>query len=582
MPLSRLKTLLLVGLPPLLLAVWLIRFGVNVPFWDQWDAPAIQIIQATQGTLTWNSLWAQHNEHRILFPKLIFIGLAGLGGWQPKLEMGLNFAASILMSWCIYRLSVSTLPVKTETRLGLLVLVNWVVFSPVQWETWLNGFQLPCLMAVLGLVANLMILKANWPPVLTFFTCGVLSTIASFSFANGLMVWLVCFPVLASYALVGRRWWGMIGGWLLWMGVTIGSYLYHYHPTTQSSLAMVLTHPFKAGAFFCAYLGAPLAFGSIVVALGIGMILVTAFACVTGYMLWLAKTSGQFNLLDRQLAWICLGGFAILSALMTTVGRLQLGMGAALSPRYITFSNLLIIAVIYSWALLVTTAPFSRFKRTTLRRIGLVLLALFTACYLATYAFGLRGMVATYRNRIYGKSCLMLLALVQDTGCVEQFDVLYPNRTIVQERSQQLAALGLLHPTLATPAILSNFVGTAPQPDHGKIELITTDPQGNLNLAGWAILPRRTRPADAVLLTTETSAGNVTFVQVVRVGGSRPDIAAQLGRPYRLSGWTTQVAPAWLLPTDSSLTLKAWAFDSQSRQGYLLGMAPLPVQVSNP
>jgi hypothetical protein len=56
--------------------VYFIRsFGCNVPFWDDWE-----MVPALSGRVpvTFAFLWEQHSEHRILLPKLIYLGLARL------------------------------------------------------------------------------------------------------------------------------------------------------------------------------------------------------------------------------------------------------------------------------------------------------------------------------------------------------------------------------------------------------------------------------------------------------------------------------------------------------------------------
>lgn len=67
------KALLVVatGLPIVFLCTLVHSFGVNVPFWDDWEmVPLFQKYDA--GNLTLSDLLAQHNEHRIFFPRMTF------------------------------------------------------------------------------------------------------------------------------------------------------------------------------------------------------------------------------------------------------------------------------------------------------------------------------------------------------------------------------------------------------------------------------------------------------------------------------------------------------------------------------
>lgn len=566
MTLSRLKQLILIAIPPGLMALWIWRFGVNVPFWDQWNTPGDQLVQYVQGSLTLESFWAQHNESRKVFPKLLFMGLANLFGWHPKLEMGLTWLLACGLSWGIYCLSTLTLKLSTAHRLLILAAVNWIIFNPAQWENWLWGIQIITVIPATALVISLLALASSLNPLAVFTICGLAATVATFSFSNGLTLWLASLPALVAYAVIKRQRWLPLG-WLLWMGAVVVSYFAHYEkPAGHPSMTEALVHPLKAAAFFFAYLGSPFAFGDLYVAIGVGLMLVLGFTFTAGYTLRATVAHHNLDLLQRHLPWICLGGYSILSAFLAAAGRVGFGVGAAMSSRYVTFASLLSVAMVYSLILVAPMALSQRWSRQTLRRAGLFLAALFTVSYAATYAYGLRGMEATYRNRIFARSCLMLISLVQDAGCVEQHNALFPARTIVQEHSKTLNQAGLLRPPLADATILANFKTTEPLTQHGAVETLTTDAEGKLSLSGWAILPERTRPADAVVLTYEAEPGVTTILQVIQVSERRPDVAAKLGRPYRLSGWSTLVE-ATLVPADLS-SLKAWAFDSRSHSAY--------------
>ncbi len=56
--------------PPLYILYLITRYGIDVPFLDQWEfVPLLGNFRS--GALSFHDLWAQHNEHRIFFPRLI-------------------------------------------------------------------------------------------------------------------------------------------------------------------------------------------------------------------------------------------------------------------------------------------------------------------------------------------------------------------------------------------------------------------------------------------------------------------------------------------------------------------------------
>ena len=90
--------LLLALLPPAFLAWFIYRFGVDVPFADQWDFVPL-LDQLYSGRLTFEALISQHNEHRFLFPKMIMLALAYWSDWNVLWEMGVNYLICLRHVW---------------------------------------------------------------------------------------------------------------------------------------------------------------------------------------------------------------------------------------------------------------------------------------------------------------------------------------------------------------------------------------------------------------------------------------------------------------------------------------------------
>jgi len=72
---------------------WLIdRYSTDIPWLDQWDAEAQGLYQPWHtGTLTLQSWFAPHNEHRIFFTRALALGLLWWNRqWDPRLQMVVN------------------------------------------------------------------------------------------------------------------------------------------------------------------------------------------------------------------------------------------------------------------------------------------------------------------------------------------------------------------------------------------------------------------------------------------------------------------------------------------------------------
>jgi hypothetical protein len=116
-------------------------FGNVVPFWDQWDGDAAMIyLPYLDGTLSIKSLLGPHNEHRILFSRILSLGLLlASGEWNPILQMlvnaALHSAAVVLLTWGL------SLGLPENDRFALVVLSAITFAVPIGQENLLAGFQ---------------------------------------------------------------------------------------------------------------------------------------------------------------------------------------------------------------------------------------------------------------------------------------------------------------------------------------------------------------------------------------------------------------------------------------------------------
>jgi len=72
--------------------LWVVQlYGSPLPMWDQWFEADRFFRPWVEGHLTWKHLFAPFNEHRILFTRLLDLGVIRLNGrWEPLLQMTVN------------------------------------------------------------------------------------------------------------------------------------------------------------------------------------------------------------------------------------------------------------------------------------------------------------------------------------------------------------------------------------------------------------------------------------------------------------------------------------------------------------
>lgn len=187
------------ALMSLLALVFVIRFGRNVPRWDEWTMIP-QMSGAEPVTRKW--LWEQHNEHRIPVPKLMYLTLSKLTHGDFRSGMFLNVFA-------LSGLSLGMILLVRKLR-GTLFYAD--AFFPMlmlhfgQWENMLCSFQVQFVSAMflLGMFMLVMLREPDltgWPRILAAGTCLILLPLCG---ANGLA--LVPALALATTYHAWRRW----------------------------------------------------------------------------------------------------------------------------------------------------------------------------------------------------------------------------------------------------------------------------------------------------------------------------------------------------------------------------------------
>jgi hypothetical protein len=165
-------------------------------------------------------------------------------------------------------------------------------------------------------------------------------------------------------------------------------------------------------------------------------------------------------------------------------------------------------------------------------------------------------------------------ALVQTVHWIWEPKLLESNVTpdvpAIRATVAALDRLGYLRPTPWKSAAISE-AGDPADPGsraYGQLEGITR-PSDEWLLRGWAALPHRRRPADAVLLTYDDADGMPILHDLAPTTLDRPDIEQATGsRDFFGCGWAA-AWPAASIPPQAR-TIKAWAYDAEERRAFRL------------
>jgi hypothetical protein len=352
---------------------------------------------------------------------------------------------------------------------------------------------------------------------------------------------------------------------------TVTLYFHDYRtPLHHDPLALWHTNPAKTIVYFLSTLGRPLAPGRVIIAGSIGFLLLTLFGwcCLRFWKLRRRSTSE----VQYRLAWLMLGAYSILTTVLITLGRLEHDSGRDLAQtRYTTYTLYLPVALVFlipmmlgrnSQQLRLFSFQFSKARVLTSLCVALVVLQLFI------YVLGIRQMSGFRVAALYSKSCSMFVNVLDDKCLTEQ---VYPNIDVLKRKINPADRLGIIRPGLVKSNRVQDIAGAqTPGPNNnGMFEGLVRAEDGKYVASGWAILPDRGGPADAVLLAYAEDDRTPIIFAIAQVNSERDVVSALLRRgTYGDSRWTKSFSLGTINPERAKIT--AWGFDAYSGKAYKL------------
>ncbi len=451
-PIFLTAVLLLLGLLPVIALFAIIsEYSVNVPYWDEWELTPL-VIKLHTGGITWNELWVQHNEHRILFPRLIFLALTKIGGWNTVNEIYTSFGFALLALIILWRLLVKTFSSKSSFL--LLCPFSLLFFSAVQFENWTAGWQVGWYLITLCLIFAVWVL-AKWPGKWFGLTLAIAATVvATYSLASAIFIWFV----IAAGLVVERRAW-RVSQILVWCSsavVFLGLYFYN-SVTGFLEPFYFLREPLKFSYYVMAYLGSPFGFGAnenglVISAIfgGIGLMLALLVLAVIWRKTYRTSQTKDTSF-TKFLPWLELMLFAALSACMTALGRAgAFGLETATSSRYTSISILFWFGLIVGVTIVLSNYSFTGRKLLNFSIKGLLVLVAiaFLAGYLSSYLSGFTQLKLIDEQREFDQAAVYNFNRVPEDMLLSS----YPDPKLLKERAWSLSQVkdSVFNPPLIT------------------------------------------------------------------------------------------------------------------------------------
>ncbi len=167
--------------------LWTIQiWATNIPYWDQWDEARLLFKPWLEGTLTWHDFFIPHNEHRIVFTRLLDLLEVKLNGqWDPMFQMAVNALIDIAYG-C--GLVVVVWHLNGRKYAGPICVLLLPFFTlPFAAENTIHGFQSQMYLLNIFSVAGMLGLGFGKPGGVTWF-CGLaVAILAIFTMASGFL-----------------------------------------------------------------------------------------------------------------------------------------------------------------------------------------------------------------------------------------------------------------------------------------------------------------------------------------------------------------------------------------------------------
>ncbi|MGD1715431.1 hypothetical protein [Dapis sp. BLCC M172] len=566
-------TLCLVIIPAIVLGFLILKYSVNVPIQDQWQISAI-FEKFNQGTLSFNDLITQHNESRKFFPRLIFLTLAFLTKWNIRYEMLVTFLLACIVSINIYILNRLTIGGSQIKGLTIALVSNIFIFSAVQYENWLWGIQIVVFTPIVCITTCILIAYSRLNNLAKILICMVLSIISTFSYANGLLAWVIVLPALA---LIQLKYWSDIRKniilYLLWIIGFLANITFYFHdyqkPLSHPSPLEALQYPYQTFQYFLAFLGSSLGVGSSIQPLNnsivIGAVIITLFI---GFCSYVIRHIKDYELRHKTIGWIMLGFYAVISALVTSAGRVTLGIDQALSSRYTTFSTYIIISIIHLMIVVGEDAikkEYFLINRNLFSKIICWFLGIITVLQIHNFTYSVDKMKSWKQDFLKYKGCLLLIDFTHD-NCQNLIDPYYFE--YIKERANYLTEIGFLEPGLIATNRIPDLVDMSNSREvEGNFEKLEFIGGNNLLATGWAIFTDTNLPVDAIVLSYDNWQGEPIVSAVADMTMPRPYLVKEFkSQKYFKSGWQ-KVLSTHMFP-QGNIQVKAWALDTNTTKFY--------------
>lgn len=419
--------------PVILGLLYVILYGINVPYWDDWAiVPLFEKFHS--GDLTLSDFFAQHNEHRLFFPRIVILLLGILTQFNSVAGM---YTTQLL---CFIALLIVFIKLKKQFGFNITTIPIWIfpisilIFSWRQYTNFLWGLQLVYLMPlVCSLLSFFLIDRLNQNDrkngarkhFFNFTFAIVFAVIASFSMIMGLLVWLAGIFQLFFLSNKNLKKHIYLGIWTISGIAAWGIYYFNYSKLEHHhSISFIFSHPLNFMKSFTTFIGSALFWNEHMSYIaGIIILLLIVFAFFRIFKL---------KIIRENSFWLTIMVFSFMVCGAISIGR-TFRQGDLLQPRFTTYSLPIILALY----ILLLQSTYSKKKSGNLSVAFFTILILIVAGNITSYTKGLK-----FGKEIKDKRKNLAVTLrTYETQPDEALRELYPSAEHVRKLAKELQKL---------------------------------------------------------------------------------------------------------------------------------------------
>jgi hypothetical protein len=129
---------LLSVLPFAVLAIYVSRHSINVPWGEGWYYARAIVIPAYDGTLTWGGLWQPYTDNRIVMSRLLAVALTHLTRWNIRMHS----LVAIAQAMAVFAFAVATFARGSRRGAAVVALpFSMLIFAVNMSTIWLRQYN---------------------------------------------------------------------------------------------------------------------------------------------------------------------------------------------------------------------------------------------------------------------------------------------------------------------------------------------------------------------------------------------------------------------------------------------------------